>query len=159
MPSLGPAEILVVLVVALLVFGPNKMPEIGRQVARGVREFRRVQQHLSNELQNVVSELDPTAPEPASSGGDPVPMLPPKDATDTPEPAPPPQGDSVPMLPPKDATEPPELGPPAPAPGTPTPNPPAAPPVGPVGNANGSTQAEVSDTTGEPPSSPPAERA
>ena len=62
MPSLGPAEILVILVVALLVFGPNKMPEIGRQVARGVREFRRVQQHLSSELHSVVSDLDPTAP-------------------------------------------------------------------------------------------------
>ena len=62
MPSLGPAEILVILVVALLVFGPNKMPEIGRQVARGVREFRRVQQHLSSELQSVVADLDPTAP-------------------------------------------------------------------------------------------------
>ena len=73
MPSLGPAEILVILVVALLVFGPNKMPEIGRQVARGVREFRRVQQHLSSELQSVVADLDPTAPGPASSGGDPVP--------------------------------------------------------------------------------------
>ncbi len=47
MPSLGPAEILVILVVALLVFGPNKMPEIGRQVARGVREFRRIQEHLT----------------------------------------------------------------------------------------------------------------
>ena len=87
MPSLGPAEILVILVVALLVFGPTKMPEIGRQVARGVREFRRVQEHLSSELHNVVSELDPTAPAPASSGGDPVPTLPPKDQTD-PAPAP-----------------------------------------------------------------------
>jgi sec-independent protein translocase protein TatA len=83
MPSLGPAEILVILVVALLVFGPNKMPEIGRQVARGVREFRRVQQHLSSELQSVVSDLDPTAPAPASSGGDTVPSLPPKDITET----------------------------------------------------------------------------
>jgi sec-independent protein translocase protein TatA len=88
MPSLGPAEILVILVVALLVFGPNKMPEIGRQVARGVREFRRVQQHLSSELQSVVSDLDPTAPTPAnpataSSGGDTVPTLPPKDITET----------------------------------------------------------------------------
>ena len=83
MPSLGPAEILVILVVALLVFGPNKMPEIGRQVARGVREFRRVQQHLSSELQSVVADLDPTAPGPASSGGDPVPSLPPRDITDT----------------------------------------------------------------------------
>ena len=139
MPSLGPAEILVILVVALLVFGPNKMPEIGRQVARGVREFRRVQQHLSSELQNVVSELDPTAPAPASSGGDPVPTLPPKDASDTPDPGTP------------------EPGPPAPD--TAIPDTPAASPVGPLGNANGSPQAEVSDTTGEPPSSPPAEPA
>ena len=58
MPSLGPAEILVILVVALLVFGPNKLPEIGRQVGRGFREFRRVQQHLSSELHDVVSEFD-----------------------------------------------------------------------------------------------------
>jgi TatA/E family protein of Tat protein translocase len=54
MPSLGPAEILVILVIALLVFGPNKMPDIARQVGRGVREFRRVQQHLSSELRDVV---------------------------------------------------------------------------------------------------------
>ena len=58
MPSLGPAEILVVLVVALLVFGPNKMPEIARQVAKGMREFKRVQQHLKSELRDVVSEFD-----------------------------------------------------------------------------------------------------
>ncbi|HEX9466878.1 MAG TPA: twin-arginine translocase TatA/TatE family subunit [Acidimicrobiia bacterium] len=67
MPSLGPAEILVILVVALLVFGPNKMPEIARQVGRGVREFRRVQQHLRSELRDVVSEFDsPPATPPAT---------------------------------------------------------------------------------------------
>ena len=58
MPSLGPAEILVVLVVALLVFGPEKMPEIARQVAKGFREFKRVQQHLKSELRDVVAEFD-----------------------------------------------------------------------------------------------------
>jgi sec-independent protein translocase protein TatA len=84
MPSLGPAEILVVLVVALLVFGPNKMPEIGRQLARGVREFRRVQEHLTSELHSVVADLDPTAPNRPGSGGDPVPTLPPKERTDSP---------------------------------------------------------------------------
>jgi len=69
MPSLGPAEILVILVVALLVFGPNKMPEIARQVGRGVREFRRVQQHLRSELRDVVSEFDspPATPNAAVS--------------------------------------------------------------------------------------------
>ena len=76
MPSLGPAEILVVLVVALLVFGPEKMPEIARQVAKGFREFKRVQQHLKSELRDVVAEFD--APS-SSMPGDPVPMLPPKE--------------------------------------------------------------------------------
>jgi sec-independent protein translocase protein TatA len=86
MPSLGPAEILVILVVVLLVFGPNKMPEIGRQLARGVREFRRVQQHLSSEFRSVVSEFDvddsdhhdDATSRPPPPGGDPVPTLPAK---------------------------------------------------------------------------------
>jgi sec-independent protein translocase protein TatA len=90
MPSLGPAEILVILVVALLVFGPNKMPEMARQAGRAFREFRRVQQHLRSEISGAMSDLDVNAMgNPASTaapeasdmmgGGDPVPMLPPKD--------------------------------------------------------------------------------
>src|ERR1700730_2734067 len=90
MPSLGPAEILVVLVIALLVFGPNKMPEIARQVAKGMREFKRVQQHLKSELRDVVSEF--AAPSTATPAVDvaPVPMLPPKDdqVVTAPDPAP-----------------------------------------------------------------------
>ncbi len=78
MPSLGPAEILVVLVVALLVFGPNKMPDIAKQVGKGVREFRRVQQHLKSELRDVVSEFDSPSSTPAVEQQA-VPMLPPKD--------------------------------------------------------------------------------
>ncbi len=86
MPSLGPAEILVVLVIALLVFGPNKMPEIARQVGKGFREFKRVQQHLKSELRDVVSEFDaPSRPRPSVEPG-PVPMLPPKDGVDAPAP-------------------------------------------------------------------------
>jgi sec-independent protein translocase protein TatA len=77
MPSLGPSEILVVLVIALLVFGPNKMPDIARQVGKGFREFRRVQQHLKSELRDVVSEFD--SPTNATAEQQPVPMLPPKD--------------------------------------------------------------------------------
>jgi sec-independent protein translocase protein TatB len=67
----------------LLVFGPNKMPEIARQVGKGMREFRRVQQHLRSELRDVVSEFDlPSGGgdgTPATAGIDPVPMLPAKD--------------------------------------------------------------------------------
>ncbi len=78
MPSLGPAEILVVLVVALLVFGPNKMPEIAKQVGKGFREFRRVQQHLKSELRDVVAEFDSPSSSPTVEQQS-VPVLPPKD--------------------------------------------------------------------------------
>jgi len=91
MPSLGPAEILVILVIALLVFGPDKMPEIARQVGRGYREFKRVQSHLKAELRDVVSEFDSSddtketgTPVPAATG-DPVPGFPPVTATAVPE--------------------------------------------------------------------------
>jgi sec-independent protein translocase protein TatA len=86
MPSLGPAEILVILVIALLVFGPNKMPDIARQVGKGFREFRRVQQHLKSELRDVVSEFD--SPTDATVAQQPPPMLPPKEDPSAPESAP-----------------------------------------------------------------------
>jgi TatA/E family protein of Tat protein translocase len=64
-------------VIALLVFGPNKMPDIAKQVGKGFREFRRVQQHLKSELRDVVSEFD--SPTNATVEQQAVPMLPPKD--------------------------------------------------------------------------------
>jgi sec-independent protein translocase protein TatA len=38
--SLGPAEILVILVIALIVLGPKKLPEAGRAMGKGMREFK-----------------------------------------------------------------------------------------------------------------------
>ena len=52
MPQIGPLEILVVLVVALLVFGPRKLPELGRQVGRGYREFRKFQQGIRDDIED-----------------------------------------------------------------------------------------------------------
>ena len=40
MPGIGPLEIVVVLVIALLVFGPKRLPEMGRSVGKGLREFK-----------------------------------------------------------------------------------------------------------------------
>lgn len=40
MPNIGPMELIVVLVVALLVLGPKKLPEVGRSVGKGIREFK-----------------------------------------------------------------------------------------------------------------------
>ena len=48
--SVGPAEILIVLVLALLVFGPNRLPEAGRSIGRAVREFRKATESARSEL-------------------------------------------------------------------------------------------------------------
>jgi sec-independent protein translocase protein TatA len=39
-PNVGPMEIVVVLAIALIVFGPRRVPELGRSIGRGIRELR-----------------------------------------------------------------------------------------------------------------------
>jgi sec-independent protein translocase protein TatA len=38
--NIGPLEIIVVLIIALVVFGPKRLPELGNSLGRGIREFR-----------------------------------------------------------------------------------------------------------------------
>ena len=40
MPNVGPLELVVVLIIALVIFGPKRLPELGRSVGKGIREFR-----------------------------------------------------------------------------------------------------------------------
>jgi sec-independent protein translocase protein TatA len=40
MPNIGPLEIIVLLIIALVVFGPKRLPELGRSMGKGIREFR-----------------------------------------------------------------------------------------------------------------------
>ena len=64
MPNLGIWEILLLLLVLLLVFGPKRLPEMGRSLGRGMREFKdsvtgkTVDDDDDDELQKV--ELTPT---------------------------------------------------------------------------------------------------
>src|SRR5690349_10817112 len=52
--NIGPAEILVILFVALIVFGPQRLPEVGRQVGSMMRELRRMQDTVRGELDSVL---------------------------------------------------------------------------------------------------------
>jgi len=40
MPNIGPLEIVVILIIALVVFGPKRLPELGKSLGKGIREFR-----------------------------------------------------------------------------------------------------------------------
>ncbi|HEX5614580.1 MAG TPA: twin-arginine translocase TatA/TatE family subunit [Acidimicrobiia bacterium] len=79
--SLGPAEILVILVLALVVFGPSRLPEVSRQVGGAMREFRRVQGTVRRELADTLrDDADvprrpgtPRAPEPDHDDAPPPP--------------------------------------------------------------------------------------
>jgi len=39
-PNIGPMELIIVLAIALIVLGPKKLPEVGRSIGRGMREFK-----------------------------------------------------------------------------------------------------------------------
>ena len=40
MPNIGPLEIAIVLVIALVIFGPKRLPELGKSMGKGIREFK-----------------------------------------------------------------------------------------------------------------------
>lgn len=40
MPNIGPLELAIVLIIALVIFGPKRLPELGRSLGNGIKEFR-----------------------------------------------------------------------------------------------------------------------
>jgi len=67
--SLGGPELLLILVLALLIFGPRKLPEIGRTVGRSLAEFRKASSDFKMSLEHEVAiEQRPDAPQPPAVG-------------------------------------------------------------------------------------------
>ena len=59
--GMGPLEILLIMVIALIVFGPAKLPEIMGQIGRAIAEFRRTTSSLSEEFNRTIqAELNET---------------------------------------------------------------------------------------------------
>src|SRR3990167_85436 len=58
MGNIGFPELLVIFVVALLVFGPKRLPELGRSLGRGLTEFRRASSDLKNSIEREMQTLD-----------------------------------------------------------------------------------------------------
>ncbi|WP_412029734.1 twin-arginine translocase TatA/TatE family subunit [Deinococcus yunweiensis] len=50
MPNIGAPELIMILLVALVVFGPRKLPELGKSLGAGLREFRKVTSGVTEEF-------------------------------------------------------------------------------------------------------------
>ena len=48
--GIGPMELLLILIIALIIFGPGRLPEIGAALGKSIREFRQMSQDLTTEL-------------------------------------------------------------------------------------------------------------
>ena len=58
--NIGPTELIIILVLALIVFGPTRLPEIGRSIGRSLREFRRASDEIRGEIERDL-DVDETA--------------------------------------------------------------------------------------------------
>jgi sec-independent protein translocase protein TatA len=62
-PSLGFGEILLILLLALIIFGPRRLPEMGKTIGRSLREFRRATSEIRSEIQADIDEPPATTVE------------------------------------------------------------------------------------------------
>ena len=66
--SIGTPELLVIFVIALVVFGPRRLPELGRSLGRTINEFKRASAELQNTLERDI-ELDAKREKEAATQG------------------------------------------------------------------------------------------
>lgn len=57
--NLGIPEVIVILVVALVIFGPKRLPELGRSLGKGLRNFKDSLSNAATELKAGMGEEDP----------------------------------------------------------------------------------------------------
>lgn len=57
--GIGPFELIIILILALAVFGPDKLPEIGAKLGRSMRQMRKATREFSRELEKARQALDP----------------------------------------------------------------------------------------------------
>jgi sec-independent protein translocase protein TatA len=63
LPNLGPAELIIILGIALVVFGPKKLPEIGRGIGSALREFNKARNDLMETINSEMEREEAPAPQ------------------------------------------------------------------------------------------------
>lgn len=70
MPVPGPWELILLLVIVLIIFGPGKLPDIGNAVGKGIREFRRASSDLEESVRGESKRSKPAEETPTDDGSD-----------------------------------------------------------------------------------------
>ena len=65
LPNIGPVELIIVLVIALLVLGPGKLPEVGSAFGKTIREFKKASSDITDSTSLTSTPSTPTTPVPA----------------------------------------------------------------------------------------------
>ena len=71
MPMPGPFELIVILVIALLILGPGKLPDVGAALGRSIREFRKASSDVQEATRIDTSPIPPSTPTTASPAAPP----------------------------------------------------------------------------------------
>ncbi|GAV22692.1 Sec-independent protein translocase subunit TatA/TatB [Carboxydothermus pertinax] len=58
MGNFGFQELLVVLIITLIIFGPSKLPELGRALGRGIREFKKATTEIEESISKEIRETE-----------------------------------------------------------------------------------------------------
>ena len=53
--GMGPAELILIFIIALIVFGPGKLPELGQAIGKSVREFSKMSQDITRQVNEVMT--------------------------------------------------------------------------------------------------------
>ncbi len=56
--SVGPWELILVLAIALIIFGPGKLPEVGRSLGKSINEFKRASVDIKKQIEEEVKEIE-----------------------------------------------------------------------------------------------------
>lgn len=83
--NVGPMELIIVLVIALLILGPGKLPEVGAAFGKTIREFRKASSDIQDTTNLATAPSAPTAP-PAPVAPAPVAQAAPAASADEPAP-------------------------------------------------------------------------
>jgi len=65
MPNIGPVELIIILVIALIVIGPGRLPDVGAALGKSIREFRKASSDITDAARVDTSPLPPAAAAPA----------------------------------------------------------------------------------------------